>query len=110
MNHSNAILLIKALDGLSARSIATAENIANAATPGYRPLRVSFEDALKDTASRGDDAVKALTFRAQPEASGEVRVNLELATAATTAARYGALIDIFDRQMQLESVATKGDN
>lgn len=108
MNHANSILLIKALDGLSARAVATAENIANAQTPGYRPLRVSFEDALKEAASQGDEALKALTFQAQRQSSGEVRLDQELATASMTTTRYGALIDLFDRQSQIDSLATQG--
>src|ERR1700678_873759 len=112
MNHSTAILIIKALDGLTARSVATAENIANAGTPGYRPLRVSFEEALKDAATKGDEAVRQLTFKAEPapaeSSNGELRLDLELATASTTAMRYGALIDIFDRRMQMDALATRG--
>jgi flagellar basal-body rod protein FlgB len=111
MNHATAILLIKALDGLSARSIAAAENIANAGSPSYRPLRVSFESALKDAALQGVDAIKQLTFKAEPAPAGtDMRLDLELATASTTAMRYGALIDIFDRQLQMDSLASKGNS
>jgi flagellar basal-body rod protein FlgB len=114
MNPSTAILIIKALDGLSARMDATAENIANAGTPNYRPLRVSFENALKEAASRGDDAVRQLTFTAEPAApgspDGELRLDLELATASATAMRYDALIDIMNRQMQTESLGVKGSS
>ena len=38
--------LSSALDGLSARQRAIANNIANVNTPGYTAERVSFEDAL----------------------------------------------------------------
>jgi flagellar basal-body rod protein FlgB len=61
MDSSTAVLMIKALDCLQARQVATAENIANANTPGYRPLRVSFEQALSDAAQQGDAAVAAVT-------------------------------------------------
>ena len=61
MENSTAILLIKALDCLSARSVVTAENIANANTPNYRPLRLSFEKALADAAGKGDEAVSQVT-------------------------------------------------
>lgn len=112
MNHANAILIVKALDGLAARQTATAENIANASTPNYRPLRVSFEAALKAAAVSGEDAVQHLNFEARPAAPGtadaKLRLDLELANASTTATRYEALINIFDRQMQLDSMAAKG--
>lgn len=114
MNHSTAILIIKALDGLEARSQATAENIANAETPHYRPLRVSFEAALKDAAARGDAAVEHVAIEVAPAIAGtpdaELRVDLELARASATAARYDALIDIFNRATQMESLAARGSN
>lgn len=113
MSHSTQILIIKALDGLAARAVATAENIANAGTPGFRPLRVSFEDALKSAATQGDDAVKALEFTAQPAAAGssdsKLRLDLEMATASTTALRYSALIAILDRQSQALSTVIRGN-
>lgn len=112
MNHATAILMLKALDGLVARQIATAENIANAGSSNYRPLRVSFEDALKKAALVGEDAVRQVQIKAEaappdPE-DAKVRLDRELATASMTALRYEALIDIFDRQTQMDSLATKG--
>jgi flagellar basal-body rod protein FlgB len=107
-------IIIKALDGLSARSVATAQNIANANTPGYRPLRVSFEKALASAAVQGDAAVQAVTpdVQAAPAGSrdGELRLDLELATARITAQRYDGLVDILDRRLQLQSFAITGQN
>jgi flagellar basal-body rod protein FlgB len=40
-------VLSKALDGLSERHEAILSNIANAETPGYKALQVSFEDNLR---------------------------------------------------------------
>lgn len=113
MENSTAILMIKALDGLSARSIVTAQNIANASTPNYRPLRVTFEKALQEAALQGDEAVRQV----QPQierlpagtAEGELRLDLEMATASTTALRYGALIEVLNRQGQLDSLAITGN-
>jgi len=113
MDNSTAILMIKALDGLNVRSVVTAENIANAATPGYRPLRATFEDALKDAAARGDDAVRGVTSTVDtvsPEATDpKLRVDLEMATAAGTALRYGALVEVLNREIQLDSLAVTGN-
>jgi flagellar basal-body rod protein FlgB len=112
MNSGTAILLIKALDCLSTRSVATAQNIANANTPGYRPLRVSFEQALADAAGRGDAAVQSVSPQvdAIPAGArdGELRLDLELATASVTTQRYGGLIEVFDRQLQLQNMAIMG--
>lgn len=41
-----------ALDGLSARSAARADNIANAETPGFRARTVRFEQALAEAGAR----------------------------------------------------------
>ena len=107
-------LLIKALDGLNARAIATAENIANAGTRNYRPLRVSFEDALRQAAGAGEDAVRAvepqLARATGTDADTGMRLDLEVATASQTALRYSALITILGRQLDLQSLAYKGNN
>ena len=39
--------LEKALDGVARRLEAVADNLANAETPGHRPRRVEFEQALR---------------------------------------------------------------
>lgn len=112
MDPLSAVLTLKALDGLSARAEVTAHNIANAQTPGFRPLRVSFEAALAAAAPLGPDAVGAV--RPQTETAsgqsgdGALRLDQEMATAASTALRYGALIEILDRQMQLSRLAVTG--
>jgi len=113
MDGSTAILMIKALDGLNARSVVTAENIANASTPNYRPMRTTFEAALKEAAVRGDDAVRALTPTVEQAVAGtpdaELRLDLEMSTASGTAMRYGALVTVLNRQLQLDSLALQGD-
>jgi len=109
MAEITSAIIVKALDGLAARQVATAENIANANSPGFRPLRVSFEQALaaaRDSAA----AVQAVEPRIGLAPAGEtVRPVLELATAQATAGRYGALTDLLNRQLQLESLAITGE-
>lgn len=102
-------LIVKALDGLTARSVATAENIANAGSPGFRPLRVSFEQALAAAAPRGEAAIRAVQPRIEGAPAGEtLRLDLELATASSTALRYAALTELLSRQMRLEAIAITG--
>lgn len=115
MDASTAIVTIKALDGLATRATVTAENLANAGTRGYRPLRVRFEDALRDAAALGDAAVGATTplidrmpLDALPN-GGALRPDLEMGTASTTALRYGALISVLGRELQLQSLAVTGN-
>jgi flagellar basal-body rod protein FlgB len=103
-------IILKALEGLSARVAVSAENIANANTPNYRPLRVSFEDALAEAARVGTGAVRAVKpqiTEAPADADG-LRLDLELANESTAAGRYSALIEILNRQLELQGLATMG--
>jgi flagellar basal-body rod protein FlgB len=105
-------IILKALDCLSLRAAVSAENIANAGTPGYRPLRVSFEKALIKAAGAGRAAVKALQPQIeQADASGPagLRLDLEVATASATAMRYAALVEILNRRMQQDSQSVSGN-
>lgn len=112
MDRISAALLTKALDGLALRGQAIAENIANASTPAYRPVRVSFERALQAAAGRGVAAIDQVQPRLQTELAGGgdgLRLDLEIAGAAQTAQRYGAIADILNRQLQLDSLAITGN-
>ncbi len=53
--------LTSALDGLSARQRAIANNIANVNTPGYHAQRVSFEEALAKSVKEGSGDVAPTT-------------------------------------------------
>jgi len=112
MDPLTPIIIAKALDGLTLRAEATAQNIANANSPGYRPVRVAFEDALQAAARRGAGAVRDVRPAIEPMPFGnvasELRLDLELAGAAQTAMRYAALIDIMGRQMELSRTAIRG--
>lgn len=106
------VLALKALDALSLRAEVAAQNIANANTPGYRPLAVSFEQALASAASKGSDAVRAyMPMVGSAEAlfgSTSLRLDLELQTASATAQRYAAVLNILDRELQLRATAVTG--
>jgi flagellar basal-body rod protein FlgB len=95
-----AILIGKALDGLQARQAATAQNIANANSPNYRPIRVAFEDSLRAAAAQGPGAVADVVPRTElapiPQIASEMRLDLEIATASQTALRYGALLSVLE--------------
>jgi len=112
MDPVSAVLINKALDGLSMRMEVIAQNIANAQTDGYRPMQVSFEDALMKAKDIGPDAVRAVKpeMESMPisQFDGEMRIDLELAKANATGARYGALIDLLNRQMQMGREMIKG--
>ena len=49
------------LDGLAARQRITAQNLANAETPGYTAQTVSFEDSLASAIDAGDPTQASIT-------------------------------------------------
>lgn len=109
MDSLSADIMIKALDGLNARAEITAGNIANANTPRYRAQHLSFERSLATAASEGSAAVRSVTPSIARE-SRDMRLDLELGTASSTSLRYAALIDILNRQLQLDALAIQGNH
>ncbi|OCC22940.1 hypothetical protein MB02_14335 [Croceicoccus estronivorus] len=112
MDEISALLLTKALDGLAMRATATSQNIANANSPGYQPLRVTFEERLREASNSGREAIRAVHpeyVHATPQ-DGEpaLRLDLEMATASQTALRYAALVDVLNRQMQIARLTVRG--
>lgn len=112
MNPVTAAVLMKSLDALHMRAMANAQNIANAGTPGYRPVRITFEAALAEAQKGGSAAIAAV----QPELTLDpsfgdgdtLRLDLELAEAASTAARYGAMVELLNRHAQIAALAVSG--
>ncbi|MET0934335.1 MAG: flagellar basal body protein [Mycetocola sp.] len=83
--------LSSALDGLSLRQKAIANNIANVNTVGYRSQRVSFEDALADSVRSGSGVVAATLQRSlEPTGLNGNNVNLDTETLSNidTVLRY----------------------
>jgi flagellar basal-body rod protein FlgB len=112
MDSISATILLKAMDGLSMRAEVTAQNIANANSPGYRPLKVNFEDSLRAAASGTRDSIRQVkpTMGLSIDEAGrsELRLDLEMATAASTAGRYGTLAELLNRRLQIEALAAAG--
>lgn len=112
MEPLSVVLIAKALDGLAMRASAISQNVANANSATYRPLRVDFEARLRAAAEQGPDAVRALQhqFTQLPpiESGAEMRLDLELASASETALRYGALVEVLGRQMVLTRLSVTG--
>lgn len=85
------VALTSALDGLSLRQRAIADNIANVNTPGYTAQRVKFEEALAESVSRRDGDVRATTERSlEPTQLNGNNVNLDTETLSNieTVLRY----------------------
>lgn len=112
MEAVSSAAMLKALDSLLLRFEYTSQNIANANTPGYEAMSVSFEEMLK-TAAEGDvNAIESVVPKTQisenNNLNSEMRLDLELATAAQTSMRFSALIDIMGRQISLARTVVRG--
>jgi flagellar basal-body rod protein FlgB len=59
-NDAVSSVLSAALDGLGWRQRVIADNIANVDTPGFRPVSVDFETALRRVIADPEDAASAL--------------------------------------------------
>ena len=83
--------LTSALDGLSLRQRAIADNIANINTPNYHAKRVAFESALADSVAAGDGRVSATVATSlEPTRTDGNNVNLDTETLSSidTMLRY----------------------
>jgi flagellar basal-body rod protein FlgB len=83
--------LSSALDGLSMRQRAIADNLANINTPDYHAKRVQFEQALAEAVDAGDGTVSATVGESlEPTRLNGNNVNLDTETLSSidTMLRY----------------------
>lgn len=85
----------QALDGATLRHRVIAHNIANANTPGFTPLRVSFEKQF-------DAALKPVV---EPAAGGKVELDVEMAQLAQNSLQYQALLRGLGRYLAILGAA-----
>jgi flagellar basal-body rod protein FlgB len=94
-------ILERTLDALGLRHRVTAHNVANVSTPGYKPLQVTFEQALcralADESLSGR-TVSDIPLRVVESTGGRVRedgngvdIDQEMATVAKTTIAYNAV-------------------
>jgi flagellar basal-body rod protein FlgB len=90
-NSVTSLALGSALDGLSMRQRAIADNVANVNTPNYQAKRVIFEDALAASVKAGSGRAEAQTERSlEPTRLDGNNVNLDTETLSNidTVLRY----------------------
>ena len=108
----SVLIAAKALDGLTMRMSAIAQNIANANTPRFQSTALQFEQILRAAAAQGPRAVANLRFEftAGPVYSvgDDRRLDLLIADASQTATRYSALVDMLGRRLALRQSALGG--
>lgn len=95
--------LQSAIDGLSARQTAIANNIANINTPNYHAQRITFEDALAQSVAQGDGKVAPVTQESlEPTELNGNNVNLDEETLNNieTGLRYQFATQAMSQQFQ----------
>lgn len=93
----------RALDGAALRQRVTADNIANAMTPGYRAQRVDFEASLSAAlrAGRPDSATIAVRDSGGAAKLDGNNVNLEEEMTGRNSLHYQALIEAANHKLGL---------
>jgi flagellar basal-body rod protein FlgB len=111
-------LVQAALDAGTLRQVAYANNIANAGTPGYRPLAVRFEEqlgAVRDAIAGGSASslapadIPAATMFADASAVAPAGLDDQVARASENALHYQALTHALSQQYALLDLAMSGE-
>lgn len=106
-------LISRGLDACTLRQGVYAANVANADTPGYRPLEVQFESSLQAAAQELQgvpaDEQGAILDSVQPTvvpaAATTVELDQQLALMDENAIRYDTLVGAYERSMSLLRLA-----
>jgi flagellar basal-body rod protein FlgB len=98
-------VLHTALSGLAARQRASADNVANIQTPGFRATRVDFEASLRDALAGGGepDVTPTATASTAPARLDGNNVNLDEETLldSETGLRYQLTVRALDDRFNL---------
>ena len=114
IENSTTALLGMAIDAAVMRQQAIAQNIANANTPGYRRMTVSFESrmaALTAGAPHGSAPSLADLSNYRPSfvqadgAANGVALNMEMADMSETVLHHHALLKALGKHMELMGLA-----
>lgn len=102
----------RALDGTTLRQKVTADNIANAMTPGYRAKRVDFEASLASALKAGRPQEAGPVVRDSgyaPRIDGNsVRIEDEVQEQMKTGLTYQALVEAANSKLGLLRTAIEG--
>ncbi len=113
VNSNTSALLSLALDATTLRQQAIAQNIANANTPGYQRVAVSFENRmaqLRDSLQPGQvpSAAQLASFRPVLEAAGgdaPVALDTEMAGLSENTLHQQALLKALNKHYALLGLA-----
>lgn len=95
----------KSLDALSMRQQVITHNLANMATPGYQPLQVSFEQALRTELERNGNMIQEPLITVHEASTDKVVLDQEVALLSQTVLQYQALIRGLNKQLAIMQLA-----
>lgn len=108
-------LMKMAMDGAAMRHQAIAANIANATTPGYAPVQVSFEGQLRQARERleAGESIAGVAADLAPEVESDaaaadgapVAIDLQAAQLAQNVVHYQALLKGYGKRMAILAAA-----
>lgn len=103
--------LLSAVQGLSARSRAIADNISNIQTPGFQARRVAFEEAVAKAAGSGEKGLTGPTtaLSLEPTRLDGNNVNLDTETLQSidTGMRYQLALRAIDDRFAVTRAALR---
>jgi flagellar basal-body rod protein FlgB len=113
IENGTTALLSLAIDAATMRQAAIAQNIANATTPGYQPVSVSFEErmgALRAGVGQGRAPSLAELSHYRPllesaDAGTAVAVDAEVAKLSETVVHHQALLKALNKHFALLGMA-----
>ena len=107
-------ILQSALRGLAERQRVTADNIANAQTPGFLAGRTDFESSLKAAIASGSDASRVMPTVARDQLEptntngNNVSLDTETVIATETGLRYQLALRALDSKYSTLRTACRG--
>jgi flagellar basal-body rod protein FlgB len=97
--------IFEAMQGLTARQDAIANNIANIQTPNYTAQNVNFESSLQQAIASGNPSqadISVTPSDATPQADGNnVNLDDETVTAMQTQESYQTMVNAMNAKFQL---------
>jgi flagellar basal-body rod protein FlgB len=108
-----ASLMRMALDGAALRHQAIATNIANATTPGHRPVQVNFEANIEQARQRMEAGESPASMRADLAPTAQVAddgdpavsIDMQAADLAQNVVHYQALLKGYGKRMSILAMA-----
>ncbi len=101
-----------AIDGITSQQDATANNIANEATPSFTASQVSFEQSLQQALASGGPALAQTTTAASPNPAAtnanNVDVGQQIVASQQEVLHYQQVTDSLNAQLRLIQGAAGG--